>query len=102
MRWNHDRAHYRCVLAAEYALANDIDHPKSVYVRESAIVGELDQWIAGLFDPASIDATCAQLAEAQGPADEDVAAVDARLAPATTEAGADLGCPVDAEVQGER
>ncbi|MGW0007381.1 transposase [Nocardia grenadensis] len=32
--WNHDRAHYRCRYPSEYALANDLDHPPSVYLRE--------------------------------------------------------------------
>ena len=76
----------------------------------------VDRWIAGLFDPDSIEATCAQLADVQGPAVEDIAAVEAahcRLADcdgrllkhrAALEAGAD---PVVvsgwiAEVQGER
>ncbi len=30
--WNHDLAHYRCRYPAEYALANKVDHPKTVYL----------------------------------------------------------------------
>lgn len=107
--WNHDQAHHRCVLAAEYALATDSDHPKALYLREPVVVGPLDRWIAGLFDPDSIEATCAQLADAQGPVVEDVAAAEAarrQLAKhrAALEAGADPMVVAGwmAEVQGER
>ena len=75
--WNHDVPHYRCRLAQEYGLANRIDHPKTVYVKESAVVPALDEWLASLFDPDAIDQTCRLLAEQQGPVVEDVAAVEA-------------------------
>ncbi len=52
-----------------------MNHPKSVYVGESAIVPKLDQWIATLFDPAHLDATCDALAMAGGATD----AVHARI-----------------------
>ena len=77
VHWNHDQAYYRCRLASEYALAAEVDHPKTVYLRESEVLGELDRWLAGLFDPDAIDDTCRQLADAQGPAIEDLAAVEA-------------------------
>ena len=32
--WNHDAPHYRCRYGSEYALANQVDHPKTVYVKE--------------------------------------------------------------------
>jgi DNA invertase Pin-like site-specific DNA recombinase len=41
--WNHDRAHYRCRFPNEYAIANRIDHPLAVYVREDAVIGPLDE-----------------------------------------------------------
>jgi site-specific DNA recombinase len=75
--WNHDRAHYRCRLPTEYALANKVDHPPTIYLRESLIVPELDGWIASVFDPANLDEACAALAAAHGPADEDVARAEA-------------------------
>lgn len=40
--WNHDRAHYRCRFPSEYAIANRIVHPPSVYLREDAVVDDLD------------------------------------------------------------
>ena len=33
-------------LATEYALANNSDHPKALYLRESAVLPEPDRWIA--------------------------------------------------------
>lgn len=114
--WNNDRAHYRCRLASEYALANELDHPKAVYVREDAVLPLLDARLAELFAPENIGATAAMLVGAQGATDGDEARVEAarrkledcdhRLAKyrAALEAGAD---PVVVsgwlqEVQGER
>jgi len=62
--WNHEAAHYGCRYPAEYALANKVDHPKTVCVRESAIVPKLNTWLAELFDPAHLDSTCEALAMA--------------------------------------
>jgi site-specific DNA recombinase len=60
----HDTARYRCRYPSEYAIVNELDHPLTAYVRESAIVPRLDAWIAGLFDEANLDATCEALAKA--------------------------------------
>ena len=62
--WNHEAAHYRCKFASEYALANEVDHPKNVYLRESAIMPHLDAWLAQVFDPANLDETVAQMVAA--------------------------------------
>ena len=75
--WNHDRAHYRCRVPAEYALANKVDHPATIYLREDQVVPALDTWIATVFDPANLDATIAALSEAQAPSDADDARADA-------------------------
>ncbi len=75
--WNHDRAHYRCRVPAEYALANKVDHPATIYLREDQIVPALDEWIATVFDPANLDATIAALNEAQGPTETDDARAEA-------------------------
>jgi hypothetical protein len=45
--WNHDAAHYRCKAAYEYALANNLDHPKTVYVREAPVLVAIDEWLTG-------------------------------------------------------
>lgn len=60
----HDTARYRCRYPSEYAIANEMDHPLTAYVKEAAIVPRLDAWIAGLFDEANLDATCEALAKA--------------------------------------
>ncbi|HEX3842651.1 MAG TPA: recombinase family protein [Acidimicrobiales bacterium] len=67
--WNHDLAHYRCRFPSEYALANKVDHPKTAYVKESAIVPELDRWLAELFNPKNVSATIGAMISA-GDADE--------------------------------
>ena len=55
--WNHDRAHYRCRFPNEYAIANRIDHPLAVYVREDAVLGPVEQ-------PAKVNAAAARNADA--------------------------------------
>ena|GEM_PF-1817413 len=60
------RAHYRCRYPNEYAIANGVPHPRSVYVREDAVLPRLDAWLGRLFDPANLDATGAALAAANG------------------------------------
>jgi DNA invertase Pin-like site-specific DNA recombinase len=47
--WNNDQAYYRCRFPAEYALANRVDHPKTVYLREAEILDDVDAWLAELF-----------------------------------------------------
>jgi hypothetical protein len=44
--WNRGRAQYRCRFPGEYALANKIEHPLAVYLREDAVLGPLDAWLA--------------------------------------------------------
>ncbi len=65
--WNHDRPLYRCRFTAEYP-EHEGEHPRNVYVREDAILPALDGWLATLFDPTNLDATCDALAEASRPA----------------------------------
>ncbi len=71
--WNHGEPYYRCKFPAEYAVAAN-RHPRTVYLREAAVVPALDHWLATVFDPAHLDATCEALAAASAP-DE---AADAR------------------------
>jgi site-specific DNA recombinase len=63
-QWIRGEAYYRCRYPAEYAAAADVDHPKSVYLREVNLVGRLDDWLAELFSPANLDHTCRILATA--------------------------------------
>jgi len=70
----HGTLRYRCHYPAEYALTERHDHPKQVYVAERPIIGELDRWIATLFDPEHLDRTCELLAaESATPDDSDLA-----------------------------
>ena len=113
---NHGRPHYKCRYPSEYALANEVDHPRTVYLREDVVLPPLDRWLAGIFDPDRIDATCEQLAAAAS-GDEAGAAeleanrrrlvdCDGRLAKyrAALECGADPSVVAAwiAEVQAER
>ncbi|MDH2426478.1 recombinase family protein [Sphaerisporangium sp. TRM90804] len=63
--WNNGRAHYRCKFPVEYALANKIEHPRTVYVREDHIVAELDPWICQVFAPANVKRTVEKLLDVQ-------------------------------------
>ncbi|MEU8356272.1 zinc ribbon domain-containing protein [Nonomuraea sp. NPDC048882] len=63
--WNNGRAHYRCKFPVEYALANKIEHPRTVYVREDHILAELDPWLGQIFDPAALEQTVQALLAAQ-------------------------------------
>ena len=51
--WVRDLTYYRCRFPAEYALADRVEHPLSVYLREDAVIGEVDRWIAREFAPTA-------------------------------------------------
>lgn len=96
--WNHGHAHYRCRYPQEYAIANLIDHPLAVYLREDAILPDLDAWLATAFDPNRITATLDTLEASQpepgattDPTKKTITACDRKLARhrAALEAGAD-------------
>jgi hypothetical protein len=59
MEANHSKGNlrYRCRYPNEYAIANKVEHPRNVYVREDAIVPPLDRWLARVFDPENLDDT---------------------------------------------
>jgi hypothetical protein len=61
--WNNDQAYYRCRFPAEYALANRVDRPKIVYLREAEITEEVDDWIAQVFGPTALAETVGALAQ---------------------------------------
>jgi hypothetical protein len=63
---------YRCRYPTEYALVNEIDHPRNVYVLQDPIVSALDAWLAELFDSEHLEETCVRLAEAAEPVDTDL------------------------------
>ena len=63
--WNNDQAYYRCTYANEYATANEVAHPRALYLREADVLPVLDDWLAKLFDPIRRPATVRLLAESQ-------------------------------------
>lgn len=99
--WNNQQPYYRCTFANEYATANHVQHPRSLYLREADVLPAVDGWLAWLFDPVRRDDTVALIAgsqqEAQGAeaarhaAEEKIAECDTKLARYRTalEAGTD-------------
>ena len=63
--YNNGSPHYRCRYTAEYAKSAQLDHPLTVYVRESAILPKLDKWIARHFSPGRLPDTLRALHVAQ-------------------------------------
>ena len=62
---SHDQTYYRCRYPREYALANKVQHPINIYLRERDILPALDDWLATIFAPHRLDHTIRTLAEAQ-------------------------------------
>jgi len=98
--WNNDAPYYRCRFPNEYALANHVEHPRNVYLRETDILPSLDRWLARALAPDRIEHTIATMTDAQdqpghNPATERARAViadcDRKLARyrATLDAGGD-------------
>ncbi|WP_328418430.1 zinc ribbon domain-containing protein [Micromonospora sp. NBC_00389] len=64
-QYNHGAAYYRCRFPQEYALANEVSHPRNVYLREDALTDPLDTWLATAFDPDRLEKTITVMADAQ-------------------------------------
>lgn len=80
--YNHGLAYYRCRYPSEYAVVNEVDHSRNVYLREDAVIGPLDGWLARVFDADNIDETLDTLHAARESGDDaevDNAEVYARL-----------------------
>lgn len=63
--WHDGQPYYWCTFPGEYALANCIDHPRVVYLREAEVVPELDTWLTKTLDPTHLPVTLDALAAAQ-------------------------------------
>lgn len=74
-----DYVYYRCRYAEEYALANKVEHPRNVFVREKHVTALVDPWLAKILAPHRIAETITALHGAQ---DQDEPA-DIRRAKAT-------------------
>lgn len=66
-QYNHSDAYYRCRFPQEYGLANQVDHPRNVYLREDALTDPLDTWLATAFTPDRLQQTITAMADAQQP-----------------------------------
>jgi site-specific DNA recombinase len=62
--WANAAPYYRCRFPAEYALANKISHPRNVTLRQDVLLGPLDEWLAGKFEPRYLPATIEELVAA--------------------------------------
>jgi hypothetical protein len=60
--WARDTPYYRCRFAAKYALANHVEHPLSIKLREDAVIGRVDGWLAREFAPYRLRDTIRDLA----------------------------------------
>jgi site-specific DNA recombinase len=73
--WANAAPYYRCRFPAEYALANRVSHPLNVTLRQDALLGPLDEWLASKFEPCYLSATIDELTAAAtglpGPPPED-------------------------------
>jgi hypothetical protein len=98
--WANAAPYYRCRFPSEYALANRIDHPLNVTLRQDALLDPLDEWLASKFEHPHLAATIDELLTASvphqaQPEQDDVKAkiaeCDRKLAQyrATLDAGAD-------------
>ncbi|GAA2116201.1 recombinase family protein [Actinomadura alba] len=77
---NHGAAYYRCRFPEEYALANRVQHPRNVYLREDVLLPALDRWVGRYFAPHRRTETIAAIAAAQGGDGEDTTSALARHA----------------------
>lgn len=64
---SHDVAYYRCRYPSDYALANRVEHPKNVIMREDLATGPIDHWIGSVFEPSRRDQTIQLLARPISP-----------------------------------
>ncbi|MFD5321155.1 recombinase family protein, partial [Streptomyces sp. NPDC127098] len=111
--WVREEAYYRCRFPNEYAIANKIDHPLNVYVREADFSYRLDTWLAGAFAPDRIEHSLDAMEQAQPDSSTELEALRRAVAEcnrkltrhrAALEAGADPALVTSwiREVQGER
>jgi site-specific DNA recombinase len=95
--WFHDAAFYRCRYPREYAIANSVEHPINVFVKEEMFVEPIDRWLAEVFAPDRVECVLSQLEASQpdamatsAPLKRSIAECDRKLARhrAALEAGA--------------
>jgi site-specific DNA recombinase len=52
-QYAHGVAYYRCRFPQEYALANKVEHPRNVYIREDSVIEPLDAWLTRAVRPTA-------------------------------------------------
>ncbi|WP_285498465.1 recombinase family protein, partial [Actinomadura sp. NBRC 104425] len=62
-----DYIYFRCRYPQEYGLANKVEHPRNVFVREKQVTALLDAWLAKALAPHRIKETINDLYGAQEP-----------------------------------
>jgi hypothetical protein len=80
---SHGVAYYRCSYPEEYALANNIDLPRNVIMREETLIRPVDTWLFQEFSPLQRRQTIASRPVAAG----DVLVLGDRIGPSRR-----LGC----------
>jgi site-specific DNA recombinase len=60
---NNGEPYYRCRYPQEYPLANTVDHPTNIYLRESDLLEPLDAGLATAFAPHRLADTLAAMAD---------------------------------------
>lgn len=63
--FNNGRNNYRYTYAAEYADADRMAHPRSVYLREDHVLEQLDPWLAKSLSPSRLTTTVQAMAAAE-------------------------------------
>ena len=78
--WANAAPYYRCTFATEYGLANRVQHPRNVTLRQDAILGPLDKWLFRKFDARHLAQTIDELTAAAKLRPHRSMALTARLA----------------------
>jgi site-specific DNA recombinase len=65
--WANAAPYYRCRFPAEYALANHVEHPLNVNLREDAVIRQVDDWLTLEFAPHRLAETIRDLAAVHQP-----------------------------------
>jgi site-specific DNA recombinase len=63
--WANGTAYYRCRFPADYALPSEVQHPRSVYLRENQVLGQVDAWLARELAPHRLSQAIRALPDAQ-------------------------------------
>jgi site-specific DNA recombinase len=77
-QWSNERPYYRCRFPEEYALANKVDHPGNIYVREADLLPDLDKWLSQVLAPHRIAEIIRAMQQAQMPTPDDAVVTRAK------------------------